>query len=204
MPSIRTLLCWSLGLLAVSVSISGAASAGEVIYHGEYSPSVGGAYGEAAFISDGDSCTSCASTGGDASCCESDGEGGCSKGCGLGCGRCCKRQRASAQESWYNCGCNGSYKFPVPPLYTYMWPGLYSQQLVTDYHSPWRFPPLRPYTNEAPTGEPFESASSRRTAVRQVSAQMPVAGGAAQSAIPTEGKRLEPTSERIRRLYDVR
>ena len=23
----------------------------------------------------------------------------------------------------FNCGCNGSYKFPVPPLYTYHWPG---------------------------------------------------------------------------------
>jgi len=54
----------------------------------------------------------------------------------------------------FNCGCNGSYKYPVPPLYTYHWPGMYSQQLMTDYHSPWRFPPIRPYVDE-PQSEPF-------------------------------------------------
>ena len=50
----------------------------------------------------------------------------------------------------FNCGCNGSYKYPVPPLYTYHWPGMYSAQLMTDYHSPWRFPPLKPYVDEPP------------------------------------------------------
>lgn len=53
----------------------------------------------------------------------------------------------------YNCGCSGSYKFPVPPQYTYHWPGLYSQRLMTDYHSPWRFPPIKPYSDE-PAAEP--------------------------------------------------
>ena len=47
-----------------------------------------------------------------------------------------------------SCACNGSYKFPVPPLYTYHWIGLYSHQRMTDYHSPWRFPPIRPYVDE--------------------------------------------------------
>ncbi len=51
-------------------------------------------------------------------------------------------------DPWFNCGCNGSYKFPVPPLYTYHWPGMFSHQLMTDYHSPWRFPPLKPYVDE--------------------------------------------------------
>jgi len=51
-------------------------------------------------------------------------------------------------DRYFNCGCNGSYKFPVPPLYTYHWPGMYSQQLMTDYHSPWRFPPIKPYSDE--------------------------------------------------------
>ena len=36
----------------------------------------------------------------------------------------------------------------MPPLYTYHWPGLYSQQLMTDYHSPWRFPAIKPYADE--------------------------------------------------------
>jgi hypothetical protein len=48
----------------------------------------------------------------------------------------------------FNCGCNGSYKYPVPPLSTYHWPGMWSHQLMTDYHSPWRFPPLKPYVDE--------------------------------------------------------
>jgi len=53
-------------------------------------------------------------------------------------------------DAGFNCGCNGSYKFPVPPLYTYHWPGMYQQVLMTDYHSPWRFPPLKPYVDEVP------------------------------------------------------
>ena len=24
----------------------------------------------------------------------------------------------------FNCNCNGSYNYPVPPLYTYHWPGM--------------------------------------------------------------------------------
>jgi hypothetical protein len=67
-----------------------------------------------------------------------------------------RRQRGPRYEGldpFFNCGCNGSYKFPVPPLYTYHWPGMYSAQLMTDYHSPWRFPPLKPYSDEVPAVE---------------------------------------------------
>jgi len=56
-------------------------------------------------------------------------------------------------DDWANCNCNGSYKFPVPPQYTYHWPGMYSQQLMTDYNSPWRYPPLKPYFDEPSPGE---------------------------------------------------
>jgi hypothetical protein len=75
----------------------------------------------------------------------------CGDGCGDGCGN--GRGRGPKYEGldyYFNCGCNGSYKFPVPPLYTYHWPGMYQQQLMTDYHSPWRFPPLKPYVDEVP------------------------------------------------------
>jgi hypothetical protein len=58
--------------------------------------------------------------------------------------------RYDGRSPGFNCGCNGSYKYPVPPLYTYHWPGMYSAQLMTDYHSPWRFPPLKPYVDEPP------------------------------------------------------
>ena len=71
------------------------------------------------------------------------------------------RNRRNA-ELGFNCGCNGSYKYPVPPLYTYHWPGMYSAQLMTDYHSPWRFPPLKPYTDEVPIEVQSSNKSLRR------------------------------------------
>ena len=43
-----------------------------------------------------------------------------------------------------NCACHGSYKYPVPSQYTYFWPGIYSQQAMTQYVSPWRYPNLNP------------------------------------------------------------
>jgi len=85
--------------------------------------------------------------------------GGCG-GCGGLLGNLCclgghhgkhhKGPRYEGLEPGFNCGCNGSYKFPVPPLYTYHWPGMWQAQLMTDYHSPWRFPPLKPYVDEVP------------------------------------------------------
>ena len=64
------------------------------------------------------------------------------------------------QELGFNCSCNGSYNYPVPPLYTYHWPGMYKQVRMTDYHSPWRFPPIKPYIDEEPA-PPAASVSSR-------------------------------------------
>src|SRR5262245_618393 len=65
--------------------------------------------------------------------------------CGNGCGGLFghhrnRGPRYEGLDKGFNCGCNGSYKFPVPPLYTYHWPGMWQAQLMTDYHSPWRFP----------------------------------------------------------------
>jgi hypothetical protein len=86
-----------------------------------------------------------------------------------------------------NCSCNGSYKFPVPPLYTYHWPGMYSQQLMTDYQSPWRFPPLKPYTDENP-GRAASLNTGNRTVSWTATEPRPY---------PTEG---EPISAKIARL----
>jgi hypothetical protein len=44
--------------------------------------------------------------------------GGCGAGSGCSVGQ-------------FNCQCRGSYKYPVPPQYTYHWPGIYSQQTMT-------------------------------------------------------------------------
>jgi hypothetical protein len=88
--------------------------------------------------------------------------------CGDGYGEGRRGSRFEGLDPYFSCGCNGSYKFPVPPLYTYHWPGLYSAQLMTDYHSPWRFPPLKPYVDEVP---PVEMGSlGTRSVLRPVSA----------------------------------
>ena len=84
--------------------------------------------------------------------CDSCGGGRCGHLChklgGHGCGH-HRGPKYEGRDRGFNCGCQGSYKFPVPPQYTYFWPGsVYSQNLMTDYHSPWRFPPLKPYTEE--------------------------------------------------------
>lgn len=50
--------------------------------------------------------------------------------------------------SRFNCCCKGSYKFPVPPLSTYHWPGRFANRLMTDYQSPWRFPGVQPFGTE--------------------------------------------------------
>jgi hypothetical protein len=89
-----------------------------------------------------------------AACCECDACGACGHGLfgggrGQGHGR-HHHKYYEGRQAHFNCGCNGSYKFPVPPLFTYHWPGMWSHQLMTDYHSPWRFPPLKPYAEEQP------------------------------------------------------
>jgi len=80
--------------------------------------------------------------------------------CGVAAPRCCSCRHSApccnhaqlttlmAHVGNFNCGCRGSYKFPVPPQYTYHWPGMYSQPYMTAYSSPWRFPSLRLYQNQ--------------------------------------------------------
>lgn len=78
-----------------------------------------------------------------------------------------KYRRIEGRDPSYNCGCNGSYKYPVPPLSTYHWPGMYSHVRMTDYHSPWRFPPIRPYTDD-PTDEAPKTSRTQPSRVRLV------------------------------------
>jgi hypothetical protein len=124
----------------------------------------------------------------DSACCDS----GCgSQGCGSrGCGRRRNRQTEGAGDPWYNCSCNGSYKFPVPPLYTYHWPGMYSQELMTNYHSPWRFPPLRPYEDE-PAPDEDEPQAGLSPGYLPVSHQ----------SDSSRYRGYEPLSAKIERLY---
>lgn len=104
-----------------------------------------------------------------------------------------KKQGRNSEWLWDSCNCNGSYKFPVPPLYTYHWPGLYAQRLMTDYHSPWRFPAISPYADE----EPGDELSSTPTQVRQVS-HTPSPHQRAAKSWPGG---VEPVSAKMQRFY---
>ncbi len=128
----------------------------------------------------------------------SSGKAGCdaSDDCDASCDTCCQKCKHRAKKQswrWASCNCNGSYKFPVPPLYTYHWPGLYSHRLMTDYHSPWRFPAIRPYPGDE---QPGDELSERRKSVRQVSqsAPRPIRDNVWQRG-------SEPVSAKIERLY---
>ncbi|MBX7073702.1 MAG: hypothetical protein K1X71_11200 [Pirellulales bacterium] len=134
----------------------------------------------------------------------------------LGCLGCLGGLLVQHEVGSFNCGCNGSYKFPVPPLYTYHWPGMYSQELMTDYHYPWRFLPLKPYTDEFPRpGEPGKLAGAApaismtppATSVRVVSATVESAPAVA-TPMAIEAPRMpgepEPTSKKLERLYGVK
>ena len=135
-------------------------------------------------------------------------------GCGLvGCRRVvCNAD--TGHDAWANCRCNGSYKFPVPPLYTYHWPGMYSQQLMTNYQSPWRFPPITPYKDEPQISfdgfhgdfdelnlgnpMPVKPASFHGIQHMRPAAQLrgtPFVPGSSRHGI------LEPMSEKMKRYY---
>lgn len=127
--------------------------------------------------------------------------GGCGDSCDNGCGKRHhfghRHRRMEGADKMFNCGCNGSYKFPVPPLYTYHWPGLYSHQLMTDYHSPWRFPPVKPYAEETVIDgiESSANAEPLHIRLRSVSHEQEIGGGAELSA------KAESMSDLMRRVY---
>lgn len=127
---------------------------------------------------------------------------GCGNGCGCGlfghkCG--CP---IDGLDRFANCGCNGSYNYPVPPLYTLHWPGMYKQVRMTDYHSPWRFPARKRYEEEPlPTIEvPAPKAAAGPRLLRPASLEAASAASltpvAAKKAWHTE---IEPLSSRLAR-----
>lgn len=128
--------------------------------------------------------------------------------CTDGCARAeCQRGRCwhgtKLAHRWFNCDCHGSYKFPVPPLYTYHWPGIYSLQLTTDYHSPWRFPPLRPYSAE-PDDETLAPNDQARVDAPKVMAVGWEAAPPSDRKPPREppgAGLLEPVSSKMERHY---
>lgn len=105
-----------------------------------------------------------------------DGCSSCGRGCtGPGCRRGKHHRLYDGQEPWANCGCNGSYKYPVPPLYTYHWRGMASQRLMTNYHSPYRFPAIKPFEDEDTADDTIQldAPPKYRNASRQNSAPKP-------------------------------
>jgi hypothetical protein len=105
-------------------------------------------------------------------------------GCGYG------GDNIDGLDPHFNCGCRGSYNYPVPPQYTYHWPGMYKQNLMTDYTSPWRFPPLKAYVDE----QPLPAAEAMLVPTLQTIS--------ATEHIPSQASRsgeIEPVSSRLLR-----
>jgi hypothetical protein len=149
------------------------------------------------------SCTSC----GDQS---EVGIGGCSgaSDCGTSCGGTCsqcRHQAYIASFGYFNCACRGSYKFPVPPQYTYHWPGMYSQQCMTEYTSPYRFPPL-----ELPSFIPQESGPATvKPIVLNTSTGLTAVNPGVNPAktVPLTAQRSSrpmPMSARIKQKYGIK
>jgi hypothetical protein len=138
--------------------------------------------------------------------------GGCSgaSDCGSNCGGCdsmcgtcheCKYKAYIASFGYFNCACRGSYKFPVPPQYTYHWPGMYSQQCMTEYTSPYRFPPLElpsfiPQESGPATVQPIVRNTSTGSAAVNPATIVPLT--ARRSSRPT------PMSARLKQKYGIK
>lgn len=133
-------------------------------------------FGSAGSVSAQD-CNAC--EGGGAHGCQLHGRGGCR-------GDKCKghhKKYLEGKDRGFNCGCNGSYNYPVPPLYTYHWPGMYKAERMTDYHSPWRFPPLKPFTDEAPLPAGAVTRDALPRELQPITALIPLTS---QSSLPVE------------------
>ncbi|NQT41044.1 MAG: hypothetical protein HQ581_26365 [Planctomycetes bacterium] len=112
------------------------------------------------------------------------------RGCGQCSARCrrthCNRLRWQHLQATgqFNCQCRGSYKFPVLPQYTYHWPGMYSQRTMTEYVSPYRFPPLTPPEEVFLSPPPTQPAAAKPTAYRLVDFQVEQPSGLALPVSP--------------------
>lgn len=112
----------------------------------------------------------------------------------LRCGGCGLNRRYDGLDLNFNCNCQGSYNYPVPPQFTYHWPGsTYKQVLMTDYHSPWRFPPIKPYTDEVliPRGAEVEPPGTLR----------PVSALEAEPIPVLPAGQIEPMSSMMQRFF---
>ncbi len=128
-----------------------------------------------------------------------------------GCPNCCRcRENCYSRmlNKWaevgnFNCSCRGSYKFPVPPQYTYHWPGMYSQQTMTEYNSPYRFPALKAPPIPSPEIEPYREVGP---APRQTGLEIKQASRLElrpPEFVPAKAPGFEPASAKIKRRYGL-
>ncbi len=150
-------------------------------------------------VVDGCGCSGAVECGSSCSSCDSTyGAGGCGT---CRCGICCRHRARIASYGYFNCSCRGSYKFPVPPQSTYHWPGMYSQKYITEYTSPYRFPPLE---LPKPT-PPKDSRTTARPVIQSTPAGLTTIAPAQLAPLPAQrSQRPEPMSERIKRKYGVK
>ena len=129
----------------------------------------------------------------------------CGSSCGncntCRCGICCRHRAYIASFGYFNCSCRGSYKFPVPPRYTYHWPGMYSQQYMTEYASPYRFPPL-----ELPKFVPQEDGKiTVKPVIQGTSTGLTAVNPDKLAPLPTLlSARPKPMSVRIKQEYGLK
>jgi len=111
-----------------------------------------------------------------------------------------RRVNRRAEVGNFNCSCRGSYKYPVFPQYTYFWPGMYSQQTMTEYNSPYRFPPLKLPPPEYLRPEAKEKPETPRA---QDGTSVPQAPDAQSESAPSQERTTQSVSQRIKRRYCI-
>ncbi len=203
--------CLAITVAAVVGAGAGLTMGEEIVFEGPVVPVTGGVEVVDAAVIQGDVIPADPSQEGGVmpACCEQCGSHECGSHCQTAtrCGACrraacphCGRHRRVAAAANFNCCCQGSYKFPVPRQYTYHWPGMYSQQQMTAYSSPYRFPPLElppGYAAPQPRGRHLASDSP----IRQISTVTPSAQ-APRAGAPRPGH--EWTSEKPKRMYGLK
>ena len=185
----------AIAISAMATFVCSTATAADILAQPSSCSSCTSCAGQSEMVVEG--CDSCASD------CGSD-CGGCKAsriGCGgCGCGICGRHRARIAAAGYFNCSCRGSYKFPVPPQYTYHWPGMYSQRFVTDYTSPYRFPPL-----EIPKFIPQEKSETTEAPMVQSTSTGLMSVPATLATPPAKSSsRPTPMSARIKRMYGLK
>lgn len=119
----------------------------------------------------------------------------------FGCGCCDHCVAKIAAIGYFNCKCRGSYNYPVPPLYTYHWPGMYSLKSIPAYNSPYRYPPLELPAEETLGAAPEEGDASLLSPIRMRNVSRSFEAELTDDS--RQSDRPEKVSQKLRRVYGL-